>query len=1227
MPNDINSISPTIRDFLLNRNLILSDTVTDNGLSSVAIGLGSQTPLETLPEAVRASENIEITSETQREELLLKNPYGSTDDLVLTNITNNPGTGNLEPGTPSVEYGKYVGSQTENSLFNNTNTEVRDRVTLKNQYISAEQMVNATVINNSFAYKQIDGGYLDENGHLNIGGPSTEPHDAIGALLSGDGFGLDAKGLVSQFNIRSSLAGRVLGATGAINDTPLGIIGGQQLLLALGQKDIFNAQKAIRENLNTNVLSLLKGDGLFKDNYSITVRPTLGGKILDQALDLSGFEIPQSTIKPGASIFQDDGGFVSNSVLRNINLIKNTGKGQYRRLFELLNANQSYSDEDGNPIFRYKPAYDTGSIKDKLGVEDPVVYTVTPDSLTDIRDNRTELDERKEGNIWEIPLTPSKDDYSLLSKTKRLFNTRTGLVGALFNAQGTEHLDILGTSQLETPSGGRLPRGSGVLSQDALDGKGGDNVFCRTWTTTNRYDRVSSLQKKTGLIKYRDRIRNNTQDSVLGENGFVKISPYHKGGVNVDEGDVKRYMFSIENLAWNDSLVNLPRIETGPGDLTTGTKGRIMWFPPYGMKFTDTTSVDWDSTKFIGRGEPVYTYNNTERSGTLDFQVIIDYPDYMNNTKINTKDILASLAAGCSDYDSLFSTSERNAVENEIVPKAKIRKSRVSQSSDLPDLKIYFDNGLSAVDEDYEDAGTTELQQDGEYGLNRPWTDSPNTLTLKLNLNGSYKAHRMTITGHASKDGTSANNQTLSEARATNVKQWILDNLDDKSDKYFHKRITVLPSRGDNDAIADAGNPDSKTTKEDRVVVVKFKYDAALDKQVIDSANAKTEPSKESGEFVTKIKKRFHNEGNYFKELSNSGDNNDKIIFDNIKDKIGFFQPAFHSITPEGFNSRLTFLQQCTRQGPTNRNLGASNLAFGMPPVCILRIGDFYHTKIIIENLSLDYEPLVWDLNPEGVGVQPMIANVSLSFKFIGGSSLKGPINKLQNAVSFNYFANTEVYDPRADSLIAKTPEEVENENVSPGEYKIEPGTYHMELEEIQENAEIQGLDLKPSEVDQTLATEVEATKTIASTVSGASNVTGFWFISTERIDETHVAIQVQVRTEYIDPGDPDILFDTLAGRGVKVSLQTVGYFTPETITEELMGTDSTDTTGKSFKSGVDVAGSGWYFGTLIPSINGDPVLTGIENGTYNLSLRYDGKNLGMKLITVQESGTWSASY
>ena len=57
-------------------------------------------------------------------------------------------------------------------------------------------------------------------------------------------------------------------------------------------------------------------------------------------------------------------------------------------------------------------------------------------------------------------------------------------------------------------------------------------------------------------------------------------------------------------------------------------------------------------------------------------------------------------------------------------------------------------------------------------------------------------------------------------------------------------------------------------------------------------------------------------------------------------------------------------------------------------------------------------------MNHEGIGVMPMMADITLNFHFIGGSNLSGPIARLQNALSFNYYANSEVYDDRAEQVI-----------------------------------------------------------------------------------------------------------------------------------------------------------------------------------------------------------------
>jgi len=177
-------------------------------------------------------------------------------------------------------------------------------------------------------------------------------------------------------------------------------------------------------------------------------------------------------------------------------------------------------------------------------------------------------------------------------------------------------------------------------------------------------------------------------------------------------------------------------------------------------------------------------------------------------------------------------------------------------------------------------------------------------------------------------------------------------------------------------------------------------------------------------------------ECNYFNYIYE----NDPMYYNSFKQKIQHFNPAFHSMTPEGLNSRLTFLNQCTRPGNTipDRNetgepLGTKNAVntnFGVPPVLVLRIGDFYNTKIIPTSLQIQYEPLNLDLNPEGIGVQPMIAKVTLAFNFIGGSGLEGPISKLQNALTFNYYANTELYDERAETPKFIIPSESSNSTI-----------------------------------------------------------------------------------------------------------------------------------------------------------------------------------------------------
>jgi len=1053
-------------------------------------------------------------------------------------------------------------------------------------------------------------GYLDEFGNLNQGGGSSmENANTLGSILNGQGIGLANSGIIPNFDLRASLLGRVLGATGAINDTKLGQIGGQQLAFSLANNASFNIQQDILGGLNIqdNLLSLIKDGQLsgFRPNYKITVPKTVGGKIFDFAASILGFTLPKSNLDVAGSIFSSEN--KSGNIQRANSMLENTGKGQVESLLANTRANMTGSNEYDNPdktAFRsgYAPGYKDSN--DEIPTT-PKLYAFTDDVtkgtvlnflnatdgvIPEISYNRSEMikqygflspedtgtgpignagyDNRKISNVgftWtstdgealnskiktnsidlnsstsattqnipdafpdELPIGDDPSVHqkkSLLAKTQKLFNSK-GMLN-IVSAMGNMNKK---SSQIETANGGGFSKGSAVIQKDRFSVKGifdgqvkdAANTYCRSWTTLNRYDTVNKMVKSRDLFRFTYPYRHQLSNSVLDDNGFVKVAPYKSD--TFSDNDVKKFMLSIENLAWvGESFNNLIECEKGPGDLLTGKKGRIMWFPPYNIQFNETSSVNWEKSDFIGRGESVYTYNNTERTGTLSFQIIVDHPSYVNKfAGIDGPDdnYVASFFAGCVEPNAYFrdrlTPSEQQSITIENVVKSQEEVAVIETPP--PSYTVYFPNDVTGFTwTSYENAITGSSSSDViDYSVNpngynfgigtyqgdvTPGTNSAVTgytdnynhglnynpseenqsfevmdtkmygafdpqLISKLNehITSHCKSCVIEVSGYASKQGSASYNKKLSDGRANSVIETLKSQIflgmglteDQKNERFtVGESKTVDNSTGESPTVDNStcvkkvGSPtDTLACKKDRKAVIKF---SVSDKFLPKDTEPKPKPVEQTAprNINNNIKKRFYNECSYFEKLAKE----DNFVFDSFREKIRYFHPAFHSTTPEGLNSRLTFLQQCTRQGPTLTEQGANNLAFGRPPICILRIGDFYNTKIVIDNLAIDYEPLVWDLNPEGIGVQPMIANVSISFKFIGGSSLTGPINKLQNALSFNYYANSQVYDPRADYISKGKPfVKIKNEKGEIGQLEIlgDPGDYyiHNEINDI----------------------------------------------------------------------------------------------------------------------------------------------------------------------------------
>jgi hypothetical protein len=786
--------------------------------------------------------------------------------------------------------------------------------------------------------------------------------------------------------------------------------------------------------------------------------------------------------------------------------------------------------------------------------------------------------------------------------------------------------------------------------------------LCRVWTKARPYSKI------TDLVRYKELIRKE-RNSVIDRFGNYNIFPselnvnkgYGRPGDGAGDAVVeyfgqrraRKYMFSIENLAWRGSWddgtstrkgkYNLPDCEKGPND------GRVMWFPPYDIQFTDNTSANWTTHQFLGRPEPIYTYNNTERTGTLSWKIVVDHPSILNIltqkemarlTDGEVDELLSAFWAGCLEFDvfelariwNQFSESDidyfkkiigdldlsksnatlkpklekvydnrqpegdQNFDINIELPKSLINNHSLFFENDVPltpdnfnkknspiydtgkieSYDILFEkylglakgvdttNNVEAIKNGYKNAidpewikydltignkaGTNYMESpemdpkwfgmEAQYRLIESDLSNPKYVGFDLNI---------TINAFASPLGPDQNalayNNLLARRRFISVIKWLVTKVLGKSDLgkiYFDDDVEVTTNelenrlqilyKGTTNIVSfkrDNGKPDggkddikftlteaSGISASDSIKAItptpqvvgpnndiffiteapelgntnRVKYCCFESKEIADKAikeklvpqfpddrigtieaktsrpykdivcgvlsifssysrrvtldvkvtkkpdnPRKTEPiptetiiqvpgeqaltnqNVTKREIAQRIINKMITECDYFELLRGDA----PFLYESLKQKLKFFQPAFHAITPEGLNSRLTFLQQCLRPGETiKRQVGedfcdASNTAFGKPPICVLRIGDFYHTKIAIDSLNISYDPLVWDLNPEGIGAQPMIANIQLGFKYIGGSGLRKHVDELQNALSFNYYANADIYDDR----------------------------------------------------------------------------------------------------------------------------------------------------------------------------------------------------------------------
>ena len=409
---------------------------------------------------------------------------------------------------------------------------------------------------------------------------------------------------------------------------------------------------------------------------------------------------------------------------------------------------------------------------------------------------------------------PKLSGCDLLKKTNDNFNYgKYKTLIARFHTNSSDSMDGNNPTQTAISSTNGMSHGRNLLKLNDDTPNGYHNPYCRVWTYHHQYNQlarairpfdIEGSSTKEGLENLEGGDENVTfrtskidgfdggsarldKYGVLNyKNGLVNIAPtakisdYFNGKVDekgTDRLSIKKCMFSIENLAWKN-IKDTNTQEFDPIGLSAEQRGpfggRIMWFPPYNLKLNESVSVDWNQNKFIGRGENIYTYTNTERSGSLGFTLLIDHPGIIDHWsgldrngkknngiplkegneggvdgKNNQEQTLLRFFAGCDILTASPQKYEKALNQKENPEDVKNSDPEKPDESEKPGKKIYavlyYPNNYSGVDDNPDDAinylmfgaGTQlEIKKDGRVEWFQPVVNAKDGIGYEMTDSG-----------------------------------------------------------------------------------------------------------------------------------------------------------------------------------------------------------------------------------------------------------------------------------------------------------------------------------------------------------------------------------------------------------------------------------------------------------------------------------------------------------
>ncbi|MFW6219238.1 MAG: hypothetical protein ACOC33_00090 [bacterium] len=834
----------------------------------------------------------------------------------------------------------------------------------------------------------------------------------------------------NSFDFRNTIVGRTLEPL-----TPIAQLGNRELAKNL----LYQAASRIR----TDIVPVINVEGIFnkdvpfiekRENYTITKDSQLRDFSIEGFLNrVVGYYKPENIFKTNKREDQ----LIYNSQT----LINNTGRGQLLSLENNINRNFYYpfyqdinyisiEDRLATKVFFSADRVNTNFDNDRSNLENQELKDDVREIRSGLREDiKNQYIGKENINLYGKTDTRPRDrnlttdeatfgindnilnQYIHGGDNNTKFNVRTGLLRytkGLLGALKPENQTFDQTKSV-------FVNGTEVNFRGSMSG--------RTHTVLDQYNEYSDRK----LIRFTGNKKN--ENSVIYDSVIPKFHPLLDD--NSGQLNKRNMMFSIENLAYyitgdkengfeNNDGTPIPECEVG------GHKGRLMWFMPYGIELSENSVAKWETTEMIGRVEPIYTYNNSERLATLSFKLLIDYPDQVfekgyeelakffnfgdegervsnqpNKSKLRER--LQELQEEKNNIKQRKIFTKPDSVENIIGPTYYFRNDSSTIESTEPDPANY-----ESFSSDSGDSVEFGLYNEVFYGLNTSFQEGVNSI-LSIMTGDTREFYKYIFVGNTSSPATIEYNLNLSRRRANSLKDYIESQLGTSFESLGISNAN-LEIRANGETLSDQ-DLEGQDPIFDRVVKENRNAEILL---VYNGRNVEEEQplTPDQIQRLNEIDRDIDETERLLKELQSSYncvferlENGDKLPVSWQRNR--YISPVFHSQTPEDFHKRLTFLQQCVRPGSSERG-ETYNSIFGRPPYCILRLGDFYHTKMVIDNINFDYIDSVWDQNPESnFGMQYMLADITMSIRVIGGQSLAVPIERLQNAISFNYYANS----------------------------------------------------------------------------------------------------------------------------------------------------------------------------------------------------------------------------